>query len=94
MNISKENAERLQEIASEMVELLNEYKHIARGAMNDSERHQFRYNTLAHLEPGLHSDHEWVVGSHVKGLDRIAELALEECNENEDNENEQEVPAN
>ena len=78
MNITKENAARLGEIAGKMVELLNEYKGIVRHAMNSHESESFRYNTLAHLEPGLNSEHDWVVGSQVRGLDQVAEDALEE----------------
>ena len=79
MNIAAADAERLKEIAGEMAELLNEFKNIVRGAMTSGEHERFRYNTLAHLEPGLHSEHTWVVGSHVRGLDLIAEDATEDA---------------
>lgn len=86
MKISLSNAERLQEIAEEMVELLNEYKEIAKRAMTPPEWERFRYNTLAHLEPGLQQDNNWVTNSSVKGLDTVAETAIEESDEEEDPE--------
>ena len=84
MNISKENAERLGEIANEMIELLNEYRNICRNGMTPSEYERFRYNTLAHLEPGLTQENTWVNGNNVQGLDLIAEHALEEAEDGED----------
>lgn len=90
MDISKEDAQRLREIADEMNDLLNEYKGIVRSAMTHSEFDRFRYNTLANLEPGLTSDHTWVVGSHVKSLDSIADTALEDATDEDEEEEDEE----
>jgi hypothetical protein len=78
MNINNENSQRLVEIASEMSDLLFEFKDICKRAMTRGEYEIFRYNTLAHLEPGLLSDHEWVVGSNIKPFSVIADETIQE----------------
>jgi hypothetical protein len=82
MTISLQNAERLTEIQQQMAELLEEAKNICRGAMTISEYDQFRYKTLAHLEPGLITDHHWVVDS--KPLETIAENAQSDATTDDD----------
>jgi hypothetical protein len=79
MKISKDNAERLRQIALDMVELLSEFKQIARSSMSSHEYEQFKYRTLGHLEPGLIEDSEWVTSySAIDSLEKVAENAGEE----------------
>ena len=48
---------------------------------------RFRYNTLSNLEPGLLGDHDWVVNSGVKSISVIADNAIEEATDEEEENN-------
>lgn len=85
-HFTKEDAERLQEIQRQMAELLDEAKQICQCSMSRQVYERFRYNTLAHLEPGLIRDHHWVVNS--ASLEEVAENALEEAKDSEQSEEE------
>ncbi len=87
MNISSVQAARLKELTEGMQEFLFEIKGICKHAMSKSEYEQFRYKTLANLEPGLSSDSTWVV-SNVTPLDEVAERAMEESEETPEEEEE------
>lgn len=79
MNISKDDADRLGEIATEMLKLLNEFKTICHQAMSLGEYQQFKYRTLGHLEPGLTDESEWITTySSIDPLNKVAEKAAEE----------------
>lgn len=87
MNISSDDARRLQQIQSEMVELLNEFKDICRSAMTPNEYQQFRYTTLGHLEPSLMDETEWVTTySSIKSLEKIALDADDDVNDADEGE--------
>ena len=91
MNINMDDANRLNELHNEMMEILNEFKDICRGAMTPREYEMFRYKTLAHLEPGLERDCEWVTTfSAITPLDAVVELTQDSVveDENEDSEDE------
>jgi hypothetical protein len=79
MNLNTEKAERLVEIASEMSELLSEFKRICRENMHSSEYDQFKYRTLGHLEPALNEETEWYTRySSIDSLEKVAQNAVEE----------------
>jgi len=79
MNISTEDAGRLNEIAEEMATLLGEFKDICRHSMSSNEYQQFKYRTLGHLEPGISDDHEWMTEySSIDSLVKVAENARDD----------------
>jgi len=89
MDISSENAERLEEIQQEMLELLNEFKGICKTAMSRNEYEMFRYRTLAHIEPGLTFDSPWVTTySSIDPLEKIVENAKDSAEDSEEEEEE------
>lgn len=90
MNINQDDANRLKELHEEMVERLHEFKNICRSAMTPREWELFRYRTLAHLEPGLTADSEWITAySSITPMDEVVDLAGVSV-EDEDDENEDE----
>jgi hypothetical protein len=85
MTITKDKAERLVEIASEMAELLGEFKHICRNSMESNEYQQFKYRCLGNLEPGLIEESEWVTTySSIDSLESVANNALDEAESEDD----------
>lgn len=85
MKITQENADRLDELATTMQESLSEFKEICKESMSPSEWNNFRYNVLAHVEPGVGNDHEWF-SPHTKTLTDIVELAREDATSEDDEE--------
>lgn len=82
MNISQENAERLQELFEEINERVNEFKHICRQSMSNGEYEQFRYRTLGNLEPAIALDQPWVTTySSIDCLEEVAQKALDSVEE-------------
>lgn len=92
MNISKDDAERLQELHAEIDERVTEFKQICRSAMSSGEYQRFKYNCLGHLEPGLSEDNGWA-GHHLT-LEKVVERALDDAKEEEDEEEEEETDEN
>jgi hypothetical protein len=90
MQITKEDADRLVELRVSIQEQLDEFIQICRSAMTGSEFERFRYNCLAHVEPGISRDQPWFT-PYAKSLEDIVEMALEEAEEeiNEDEEDEE-----
>lgn len=86
MNI--EDATRLREIVDEMTELLDEAKSTCQASMSRVEYEQFRHKTLAHLEPGLIFDHEWV--TNAVPLEKVADHLLENAQAEEDDDDDEE----
>jgi len=82
MNISQEKAERLKEIYQQLRELSDEFIHICRNSMSKSEYERFRYNTLAHFEPGLKLDNHWV--TNAVPLETVVERAQYDVTDEED----------
>lgn len=77
MKISKEDAERLQELFEEVNERVTEFKKICRNAMMSNEYELFKHRCLAHLEPGLLEDSDWL--GRFTTLESIAERAQDEA---------------
>lgn len=86
--------DRLMEIVGEISELLHEFKTIVRGKFTPSEFELFKYRTLAHIEPGLSEESNWVAGPGVDSLEKVAEDFPddEEDDEEEEEEDEKETP--
>ena len=86
MNIN--DATRLRAIVNEMAELLDEAKRLCSHNMTRVEYDRFRYNTLAHLEPGLLLDNDWV--TNAVPLEKVADTFLEAAQAEEDDDDDDE----
>jgi len=89
MNLKIKSAERMQEIAEEMISLLNEFKHLAKQSMSGPEYQQFKYRCLGNLEPGLMKESEWITKySSIDSLEEVAENAVAEAADEEETDEE------
>lgn len=83
--ITAEEAERLQEIAREVAELVDEFKGICRRCMSGPDYEHFKYRTLGHLEPAITEEHEWATRySSIDPLETVANNLAEIAEEDED----------
>jgi len=93
-NITMDEANRAQELFNNIQDDFQELTRLLKSKMSSSEKEQFKYNCLGHLEPGLMIEHVWFMGrgSSIKPLEKWVEDAVneatdsEECEEEEDEE--------
>lgn len=86
MNIDSSDARRAETIVDEILELVQEFKKIAKGAMSASEYEQFRYRTLGHLEPALTTETEWFTSRYDSRdpLSKIVERMVDESGDSDE----------
>lgn len=79
MKITEEDANRLCILFEEINERLWEFKDICRMRMTPSEYEQFKYRTLAQIEPAIREDSDLVTRySSIDSLESIAMNAMDD----------------